>query len=86
MGASFHYVILSTFLCLNFPIIQKLFFKKTNNENAPGQVLSQKNSNKKLSCFTNFLEHQKRCKASELLLGDKYNSNIRSREGYSIKK
>ena len=80
----FHYVILSTFLCLNFPIIQKLFLKNTNSENAPGQVLSQ-NSNRKLLCFINFLEHQKRWKASELL-GDKYNSNIRSRQGYSIKK
>ena len=36
----FHYVILSTFLCLNFPIIQKLLKKKKPNyENAPGQVL-----------------------------------------------
>ena len=83
----FHYVILSTFLCLNFPIIQKLL-KKKNPTMKMHQAKSfwQKNSNRKLLCFINFLEHQKRCKASELLLGDKYTSNIRSRQGYSIKK
>ena len=87
MGASSFIMSSSLLFCLNFPIIQKLFKKKKPSyENAPGQVLSQKNSNRKLLCFINSLEHQKRCKASELLLGDKYNSNIRSRQGYSIKK
>lgn len=70
------------FFMFEFPHNTKVIKKK--NENAPGQVLSQ-NSNRKLLCFINFLEHQKRWKASELL-GDKYNSNIRSRQGYSIKK